>query len=158
MIPDRLVDFVHGPILSWIGTRDGRLRPWVAWAFGARVSAASDEITAFVPDVEIDRIKADLRQNTRVAFTVVQPHSHESYQFKGDLVALRPSSDEERVVQDIYRDKLIAYFKLHGHEHYADMASGFALYPSTAITFRVEQAFVQTPGPGAGRVLELAEA
>ena len=57
MIPDKLVDFVHGPTLSWVGTRDGRLRPTVTWAFGARVSAASDEITAFVPDVEAERAK-----------------------------------------------------------------------------------------------------
>jgi hypothetical protein len=29
MIPDRLVDFVHGPVIGWVGTRDARLRPEV---------------------------------------------------------------------------------------------------------------------------------
>jgi hypothetical protein len=62
MIPDRLVDFAHGAVLTLVGTRDARLRPTVTWAFGARVSAATDEISAFVPDVEIDRTR--MPQNT----------------------------------------------------------------------------------------------
>src|SRR5437763_1850474 len=50
MIPDRLVVFLHGPVLSWVATRNAQLRPTVTWAFGARVSPASDQITALVPD------------------------------------------------------------------------------------------------------------
>lgn len=150
MIPDKLVAFLHGPVVTWVGTRDARLRPTVTWAFGVRVAAASGEITAFVPDVEIARTKRNLEHNGLVAFTVADPVSHEAYQFKGKLTGMRPSNDEERAVQDIHRSKLIS----HTMKFSAGLFAGFTFYPSTALTFRVEQIFVQTPGPGAGRLLD----
>lgn len=143
---------MHGPTLSWVGTRDERLRPTVAWALGARVSAASDEITAFVPDVEAERTKRNLEQNGLVAFTVAEPISHEAYQFKGKLVGMRPSNDEERAVQEIHVSKVIS----HASHFPRALFAGFTRHPSTALTFRVEQVFVQTPGPGAGRLLDLS--
>ena len=85
MIPDRLVDFVHGAVLTLVGTRDARLRPTVTWAFGARVSAATDEISAFVPDVEIDRTRSNLAHNGVVAYTVVDPISHEILSIQGQV-------------------------------------------------------------------------
>ena len=150
MIPDKLVAFVHGPTLSWVGTRDGRLRPTISWAFGARVSAAIDEITAFIPDVEAKRTKANLEHNGLVAFTVADPISHEAYQFKGKLMGMRPSSDEEHAVQEIQIRKIVTYAAQYPRE----LFEGFTLHPSTAVTFRVQQVFVQTPGPGAGRLLD----
>ena len=51
MIPEKIVDFMHGGVLSWVGTRDARLRPALTWAFGVRVSAARDQITTFVQSV-----------------------------------------------------------------------------------------------------------
>jgi hypothetical protein len=33
---------------------------------------------------------------------------------------------------------------------------GYTLVPSIALTFKIDQVFVQTPGPGAGRQLELS--
>ena len=151
MIPERLVGFVHGPTLSWVGTRDGRLRPTLAWAFGARVSASGDEITTFIPDLEAERTKRNLEQNGVLAFTVVDPISHEAYQFKGKLMGVRPSNDEERAVQEIHVSKLIS----HAAKFPRELFAGFTLHPSTAVRFRVEQIFIQTPGPGAGRSLDL---
>jgi hypothetical protein len=152
MIPDKLVAFVHGPVVSFVGTRDARLRPSVSWVFGARVSAASDEITILIPDIEAEPIKRDAEQNARIAFTVAGPISHEAYQFKGTLVGLRPSNDEERAVQEIHRNKLISHLTMFPNT----LFEGFRFSPSTALTFRVEQVFLQTPGPGAGRLLDLS--
>jgi hypothetical protein len=152
MIPDRLVDFVHGAVLTLVGTRDARLRPTITWAWGARVSAATDEISAFVPDVEIDRTRSNLAHNGVVAYTVVDPISHESYQFKGKLAGMRPTTDEERAVQEILRNKIGAKLTMFRPE----LVTGYTLVPSTALTFKVEQVFVQTPGPGAGRQLNLS--
>jgi len=152
MIPDRLVDFVHGPVLTWIGTRDARLRPAVTWAFGVRVSAATDEITAFVPDVEIDLTKSNLAHNGLVALNVTHPLSHETYQFKGKLTGMRPTTEEERAVQEIFRSKVGALLTMFPPE----LVPGYTIAPSTAITFKFEQAFVQPPGPGAGRQLDLS--
>ena len=35
VIPDKLVEFLHGPQIMLLGTRDAKLRPTVARAFGA---------------------------------------------------------------------------------------------------------------------------
>lgn len=153
MIPDRLVEFVHGSVLAFVGTRDAQLRPAVTWAFGLRAAAASDEITAFVPDVEIGQTRSNLSHNGLIALSVIQPITHECYQFKGKLTAMRPMTDEERAVQEIQRSKVGALLD----KPFPGLAAGFILVPSTAIAFEVEEAFVQTPGPGAGRQLDLAK-
>ena len=152
MIPEKIVDFMHGGVLSWVGTRDARLRPALTWAFGVRVGSARDEITAFVPDVEIDQTRSNLSQNDLVALNVVHPISHESYQFKGKLKGMRPSTEEEQAVQEILRAKVAALLVMFPPE----LVTGFIAAPSTAVTFTVEEAFVQTPGPGAGRPLDLS--
>jgi len=153
MIPDRLVNFVHGAVLGFVGTRDARLRPAASWAFGARVSATTDEISAFVPDVEIDRTRSNLVNNSMIAYTVADPISAESYQFKGKLAGMRPTTEEERAVQEILRSKIGAKLAMFPPE----FVTGYTLVPSTALTFKVEQVFVQTPGPGAGRQLDLSK-
>ena len=152
MIPERLVAFVHGPVVSWVGTRDARLRPAVTWVFGARVSSDRDEITVFIPDIEAEQAKRNAEHNGQIAFTVADGISHESYQFKGKLVELRTTSEEERAVQDIHLAKVISYLWMHPKKLFED----FGLYPSTALTFRVEQVFAQTPGPDAGKLLDVA--
>jgi hypothetical protein len=152
MIPERLVAFVQGPTLSWVGTRDARLRPSISWAFGARVSPSRDEITTFVPDIESETVRRNAEQNRLIAFTVIDGISHEAYQFKGKLVELRPSTEEEHAVQDIHRSKVIS----HMAKFPRAIFEGFRLYPSTALTFRVEQVFAQTPGPDAGKLLDIS--
>jgi hypothetical protein len=69
-------------------------------------------------------------------------------QFKGAHIASNASTEKEIAIQDIYMEKLIARLTQIGIgvEHLKAMA----LYPSTAVTFSVQDVFVQTPGPGAG--------
>lgn len=54
-------------------------------------------------------------------------------------------------MQDIHRSKVISYLPFH-----PGLFEGYRLYPSTALTFRVGQVFVQTPGPDAGKLLDLS--
>ena len=37
MIPDRVVELLHGPAFMQVGTRDAQLRPAHAWVIGAVV-------------------------------------------------------------------------------------------------------------------------
>jgi hypothetical protein len=155
MLPQRLVDHVHGPVLGWIGTRDARLRPTITWVMGARCAPATDEITLFIPDVEIERTLRNLEHNREVAATFVHPVSHEAYQFKGKFGQTRPTNEEERAIQEIQREKVSALL-VNIAKFPPELALGFRIYPSTALTYKVEQVFVQTPGPGAGRGLDLS--
>ena len=82
MIPDRVVEMLHGPSYLQIGTRDADLRPAHTFAVGALVHEDRETVTVFVPTARAQRIMADLESNGRVALGIAQV-SHEAYQLDG---------------------------------------------------------------------------
>ena len=151
MIPDRVVQLLHGPAFMQVGTRDAQLRPAHTWAIGAVVPADRETVTFFVPQARSARLLSDLQDNARVALAVALA-SHEAYQLKGTYLSSRPAGDEEIALQETYRTKLFAAARQAGFpdDIARPLTLGFAYRPGVAITFRVEEIFVQTPGPGAG--------
>ena len=152
MISANLVEFLNGPVVLLVGTRDENMRPSAAYAFGCVTDAENETITFFLPDNEGEAVLRDLKQNGKVALTVTEGISHLTYQFKGTRIEARPVSENEKALQDAYREKVIAHYLQKGvPEGYF----GWIVYdPSTAVTFRVEETFDQTPGPAAGGKLD----
>ena len=81
--------------------------------------------------------------------------SHEAYQFKGRFVEARPSDANDRAVQMIYRSKTISH-QIERLPNIETLIDGYVLEPSTTVTLKVEEVFVQTPGPGAGDRLNIS--
>ena len=156
IISSKLVDFVHGPVVMFLGTRSAELRPAFSWVFGAVAKGEEGTITILVPDVEGEQSFRNLEDNGRVALTVAEGISHESYQFKGRSIEMWPSTPEERAIQDIHKQKLVTHYAQIGGP--PELFGDFDTAPSTAVSFKVEEVFVQTPGPGAGEKVETAEA
>ena len=154
MIPDRVIDVLHGPAYMQIGTRDEALRPAHTFAAGAVVHDDRQTVTVFVPTVRSERVLRDLRENGRIALGVSLA-SHEAYQLKGTYVSSRPTNDAERARQEAYRAALLVSALEAGYPEAIarPMTQGFAYTPGVAITFRAEAVFLQTPGPGAGTLL-----
>ena len=152
MISEKLVEFIHGPVFMAIGTRNERLRPTHTFVGGAIVSPDRETITCFVPQHRAEKIIGDLENNGRIAMGVGSP-SHESYQFKGRYVSSRPTDAKDVAIQEIHRTKLLALMLQYGYpEQIAKpLVLGFRYQPAVAITFRVEEIFLQTPGPEAGK-------
>src|SRR5262249_52320696 len=73
-------------------------------------------------------------------------------------ISSRPTDAKERAVQEIYRSKLLSAMLQAGYpEQIAKpLVLGFAYQPGVAITFRVEEIFLQTPGPAAGKKISSA--
>jgi len=153
MIPEKLVEFLQGPVVMNVGTRDEKLHPFLNWVIGVKVNADRETITFFVHEPQSERMLRNLKDNGRVALVAAEVPSHETYQFKGAYVSSRKSDDHDLALQEIYREKLIAHFKPLG-EIWEEYWGGIAYTPSVAMTFRVEQIFVQTPGPGAGNKID----
>ena len=150
MIPDKVVELLRGPAFLHVGTRDAELRPAHALPLGARVGDDRETVTFFVTERRSKRILSDLENNGRVAFAAALL-SHEAYQLKGVYVSSRPASDDDVAFQEAHRAKLCAALCHWYPEEFAKaFILGFAFRPSVAITFRVEEVFLQTPGPGAG--------
>jgi hypothetical protein len=154
MIPDRVVEVLHGPAWVQIGTRDAALRPAHAMAVGAMVHDDRRTVTVFVPAARAERVLRDLRENGRIALGISLA-SHEAYQLKGTYVASRPTDDADRARQEARRAALLASALEAGYPEAIarPLTMGLAYTPGVAITFRAEAVFLQTPGPGAGTPL-----
>ena len=152
MIPDRIVEVIHGPAFMHAGTRDEKLRPAHTFVIGAVVRPDRAAITFFVPESRSERILSDLKSNGKVALAVGLV-THEAYQLKGVYVASRPTDAKDLVVQEIYRAKLVFAALESGYPEpiAKPFVRGFAYQPGVAITFQVEAIFLQTPGPEAGK-------
>ena len=150
MIPDRVVEVIQGPAMMHLGTRDAELHPAHAFAVGAVVSEDRQEVTFFVPEIVSGRVLQDLRDNGRVAFAVGLV-SHEAYQLKGRYASSHPADEQELTFQEAHLGRMVAALRQVFPEEFATALIGAIPYrPSVAITFRVEEVFLQTPGPGAG--------
>jgi hypothetical protein len=150
MIPDRVVEVLHGPAFMQVGTRDERLRPAHVMVTGAVVGDDREAVTFFLPESRSARILRDLENNGRVALGVALM-SHEAYQLKGTYLSARPTGAEDSVRQEAYVAKLLAAVRqVYPEEIAKPLVLGFAFRPGVAIAFRVEEVFLQTPGPGAG--------
>ena len=108
-------------------------------------------VTVFVPRARSERPLADLTENGRIALGIGLV-SHEAYQIKGTYVSFRPTDAEDRARQEAYRVALLASAIEGGYPEAIarPFTLGFAYTPGVAITFRAEEVFLQTPGPGAG--------
>src|SRR3972149_7415440 len=104
MIPDRVVELLHGPAFMQVGTRDAQLRPAHAFAIGAVVHDDRETVTVFVSEARSARVLSELQSNGRVALGVALA-SHEAYQFKGTYLSSRPTGDEDIALQETYRTK-----------------------------------------------------
>ena len=151
MIPDRVVEVLHGPSYLQIGSRDEALRPRHTSAVSAMVHPDRQTVTVFVPAARSERVLRDLTQNGRIAVGAGMT-SHESYQLKGTYVSSRSTDDADRARQEAYRVTLLKDALEAGYPEALarSFCLGFAYAPGVAITFRAEEVFVQTPGPGAG--------
>ena len=154
MIPDRVVEVLHGPSWIQIGTRDEALQPAHAMAVGAAVHHDRRTVTVFVPTARASRLLRDLASNGRIAVGVSLA-SHEAYQLKGTYVSSKPTDDAERAHQEARRNSLLASALEAGYPEAIarPLTMGLAYTPGVAITFRAEEVFLQTPGPGAGTPL-----
>ena len=151
MIPDRVVELLHGPAFMQVGTRDAQLHPVHAFVIGAVAHADRETVTVFIPEARSARVLSNLQDNGRVALGISLA-SHEAYQLKGTYLSSRPTGDEDIALQETYRTKLHAAARQAGYpeEIARPLTLGFAYRPGVAITFRAEEIFLQTPGPGAG--------
>ena len=155
MIPEKIADFLHGPVFLSIGTCDDKLRPSHAWVTGAVVSPDRETITCFVVQARAAKVLPNLESNGRITLSAGNP-KHEAYQLKGRYVSSRPADDKDRAVQEIYRSKLVPFMLQCGRPEQTarPFAMGFAYHPALAITFRAEEIFLQIPGPEAGKRIQ----
>jgi hypothetical protein len=153
VIPERVVEFLRGPSVMQVATRDGEFWPDHAYVGGAVPHEDRQTVTFFVYEKRAKQILRNVENNGRIALTLGQA-SHEAYQLKGTYLSSRPATEEDYALVEAYRNALYASLsQLWPEEMAKKLVLGMAYRPAVAITFRVEDIYLQTPGPGAGERL-----
>jgi hypothetical protein len=170
MIPEDVVRFLDGATVGFGATRDARLVPQIYSIIGWTVGDDRETITCLFPAFHSKVLGPSLEDNGRFAFTVLgsttgirasQPPNpavdfHECYQLKGNYVRSRPANEGDvRVV----KEKGERFKELFQPLFDFSDAACKALFrePILAMTFKVQEIYDQTPGPGAGGKIRLEE-
>lgn len=143
-----LADFLTSGLVLGAATRDDRLVPDVVRPAGVRVEAGGQEVTFFVATVTAAQMLKNVESNRRVALVLSHPQDNRSVQLKGAVLETRPAREDERPLMDQYRARFARLLEPLGVPPSFVMRT--QIWPAVAVRFRLEQMFLQTPGPAAG--------
>lgn len=150
-LPAEVASFITSGISVLVGTRDARLVPEATRAVGARVEAGGAEVTVFLAGATSARALANLRDNGRIAVCFSRALDHRSIQLKGPVLAIRAGDAADRADVERYVEALGVMLQEVGTPR--SIVRRLARWPAHAVRFRVDEVFLQTPGPGAGAPL-----
>lgn len=147
--------FIAGRVSINVASCSAGLAPSVARANGCRVSPDRRRVTVFVPAARAAALLGDLGAGGAIAAVFSLPSTHETLQLKGGRAEIAPAEDGDGALMRRWAE---AFARELGDLGYpAGFARGLtsgAQEACVAISFEPTAAFVQTPGPNAGRRLE----
>ncbi len=158
-LPKPVSDLLGGPLWGAAGTRSHELVPAYHLTWGVRVAAANPaaEVEALVPAPFTAFLRENLAENGRIALTVTDVMTHETYQLKGCATEVREPTVEELRFQKDWARAHVTNLRKALPEHLCARLDHVVDAPPTYVRFRVEEVYVQTPGPTAGRSLPLED-
>lgn len=147
--PEIIEFFNNRGFPATMGTTDNNLEPAIARPFGVRV-AGEDSLSVIIPEAFTTNTLKNIQQNGRIALTQVSPVDHKTFQFKGKYIEHHASTEEEMgFVGENFMAFIEIIQKFYG-EQLAEKIKEKQITSFLTFTFKVEQIFNQTPGPGAG--------
>jgi hypothetical protein len=160
MIPAKIVRFLEERAnIGFAGTRDANLVPRGHRVCGWQIAPDGRTLTAFVPAASAEPIVAALRENGRMAITLEEVGTHETYQIKGRYVSHRPVRPSEVEFANRARERFLKGVRTFLDDHLIAAMNLSIPAPGLAVEIAVEEVFLQTPGPDAGtRLVPLPEA
>ena len=154
LIDEDLAAFLASGVSITAGTRGPDLVPSASRGLGCRVSADRRRVTVFFLAAQSEGVIADIRANGAIAVVFSYPPTHRTVQLKGGDAAVEAlqADDPERIAR--YRVDFRASLVGIGYEQgLPDTLLAGPLGDCVAVSFTPAAAFVQTPGPGAGKPL-----
>jgi hypothetical protein len=150
-IEGELKEFVESGVAVLVSTGDAARRPHVAYGWGPRVRADGATVDVFLDRPRSEQTLANARANGHVAMTVAHPVSYRSFQFKGAFHECgEPDTDDAAWVQR-HHEAFIVSTSLVGDP--PQVIRNLWMDDVVRLSFTVERAFDQTPGPEAGKPL-----
>jgi hypothetical protein len=137
-----------------VASRDAAHVPSVTRAIGCRVSADRRRVTVFLLASQSAILLRDLRATGAIAAVFSQPSTHRTIQLKGSDAAIRAVEPGDVEIIEANAAAALAELALAGFpESFARTIFAYDAPDVVAVGFTPSNAFVQTPGPQAGRRL-----
>lgn len=147
--------FIQGRVSMNVASCSAEGVPSLARAYGCRVSADRRRITVFLPVAYSPLLFADLRAGRAVAVVFSRPSTHETLQLKGRACVVAPLMPGDRELMAAYAHGFRDEIRSIGFcDPFVTAMVAAADSEAVSATFTPDAAFVQTPGPDAGRRLE----
>lgn len=154
LIDAELARFLEGAVSIIVASRDATNQPELVRAHGCRVARDRRRLRLFLAEAQAATLLDDIRQNGRVAVVFTEPSTHRSLQIKGEGARIRRLRGDEAACMEAYRDAMVVQLGKIGISEAMTRALLASIGASVALELVPAEAFVQTPGPGAGRPLE----
>jgi hypothetical protein len=139
------------------GSCGADLRPSVIRAVGCRIAADGSDVRIFVSGVQAAPLLAHVRETGRLAAVFSRPTTHRTLQLKGRDAHVVPVAGDDLAIVARFRDTLVAELDLVGLA--PPLIRTLLACPDqdiVGIRFTPIEAYSQTPGPDAGRALQVA--
>ena len=152
MLNEETAQFIHAYVSVNLATRSVDNRPAVTRAYGVRVADDRAAITVFVARAGNQAILENIQSNQQLAVCFSRPTTNRTLQLKARDAELLPIAEADFAFITRYRQSM------HEELRQLGFPSSFieALIPTlsendVAIRFTPLDAFIQTPGPDAGK-------
>lgn len=152
MIPAKIIRFLEERAnIGFAGTRDASRIPSGHRVCGWYAAGDGRTLTALVPAGSAEPMIATLLENGRIAITVEEIGTHETYQIKGRYLSHRPLRPPEVEIAARTRERMARGVRAVFLDELLVAAMDRAIpAPSLAVDIAVDEVFLQTPGPDAG--------
>jgi len=147
-IGEAVAELVAGGVATIVATRDERLRPSIARAWGVKISDDGSALTLCVEAPDDSPTRSNLIPAAPIAVTCSRPTTYRTVQLKGEVTAVRaPEAGDLASV-----DEHVGAFSREAEKLglAADCGRRLLGPELLAVGIRVHEIYDQTPGPGAG--------
>lgn len=150
-IPAAVAQFVEGPVLMTLATRDAGNRPMIARGSGGLVPGEPGRVEIAISAHLWPDTVANLRDNGALAATFVDPASYLAFQLKG-RASLRAADPADRARAETYVARTERILADLGVDRSA-IRHWLTARDVVIASLAVDRIFEQTPGPRAGTVV-----
>lgn len=155
-LPEDIAAFIQSGLSITVAGRDDRLVPSLAKGAGCRVSEDGTQVTVLVFADAAEAVARDIAHNRLIAVVFSQPSTHRTLQLKGRDACSVPALPADVA---LVRRHLMLFAgeisQLGWDQRFVEQMLWHDPNQLMAIRFTPENAYVQTPGPGAGQALDL---
>lgn len=147
--------FIQKYVSINIAARDDRNVPSVTRAYGCRVVPDRSQVMVYICETGNSRLITNLTSNGVIAAVFSRPTTHETLQLKtSDAHMVYPLAEVDYQIINEYRQFMVEELALIGYPaSFVNALVPGAEVISHGVLFTPQHAFVQTPGPNAGRKL-----